>query len=96
ELAGDLPLDRDVALVVCDELFGAPYELVARADTIVELPMRGMKQSLNVSIAFGIAAYAVADAVAPLEMATLRSRQPHRPVRPGVLTRGRTQGELPG
>jgi 23S rRNA (guanosine2251-2'-O)-methyltransferase len=93
DLAGELPAAGDIALVVCDELYGAPEVLVARADSIVELPMRGMKQSLNVSIAFGIAAYAVAHAVAPLDLATLRSRQPSRPVRDGVLTRGRTQGE---
>jgi tRNA G18 (ribose-2'-O)-methylase SpoU len=94
ELAG-LPIDRDVALIACDELYGAPAELVARADTVLELPMRGTKQSLNVSIAFGIAAYAVAHAVAPLDLATLRSRQEVRPVRDGVLTRGRTTGETP-
>ena len=90
-----LPRDRDVALVACDELYGAPAELLARADTVLELPMRGAKQSLNVSIAFGIAAYAVAHAVEPLDLATLRSRQAARPVRDGVLTRGRTQGEVP-
>ncbi|MBC7462553.1 MAG: TrmH family RNA methyltransferase [Thermoleophilia bacterium] len=95
DLSGELPTHRDVALVVCDELYGAPEELVMRADTVLELPMRGMKQSLNVSIAFGIAAYAVAHAVEPLDLATLRSRQPHRVVRAGVLTKGRTQGETP-
>lgn len=95
DLAGELPTHRDVALVVCDELYGAPPELIARADTVLELPMRGMKESLNVSIAFGVAAYAVAHAVEPLDLATLRSRQPKRTVRDGVLTRGRTHGETP-
>ncbi|MCW2972434.1 MAG: methyltransferase [Thermoleophilia bacterium] len=95
DLVGELPTQRDVALVACDELYGAPKALIARADTVLELPMRGMKESLNVSIAFGIAAYAVAHAVEPLDLATLRSRQPKRGVRDGVLTRGRTQGETP-
>jgi len=91
----DLPVDRDVALVACDELYGAPAALVERADAIVELPMRGSKQSLNVSIAFGIAAYAVANSVEPFTVDGLRSRQPALGVRDGVLTRGRTRGEAP-
>lgn len=91
-----LPDDRDIVLVACDELYGAGPELVERADAIVELPMRGMKQSLNVAIAWGIAAYAIADRIEPFTVEGLRSRQPARPVRDGVLTRGRTAGEVPG
>ncbi len=52
---------RRVALVACEELFGAPAQLIDRADAILELPMRGGKQSLNVSVAFGIAAYGLVD-----------------------------------
>jgi tRNA G18 (ribose-2'-O)-methylase SpoU len=50
-----------VALIACGEIFGAPEPLLERADAILELPMRGRKESLNVSVAFGIAAYALAD-----------------------------------
>lgn len=53
--------EQQVALVACGEIFGAPPALLDRADAILELPMRGRKESLNVSVAFGIAAYAIAD-----------------------------------
>jgi tRNA G18 (ribose-2'-O)-methylase SpoU len=88
-----LAIQGDVALVACDELAGAPPELLERADAILELPMRGLKESLNVSVAFGIAAYALADAIDPFAQNDLRSRQAHRGVREGVLTRGRTVGQ---
>ncbi len=89
-----MPTDRDIALVVCDELSGAAEQLVERADVTVELPMRGRKHSLNVSVAFSIAAYALADAVRPFSVEELRARV-IPPVREGVLTRGRTMGETP-
>jgi 23S rRNA (guanosine2251-2'-O)-methyltransferase len=55
-----LATDRPIALVVCGEILGAPPSMLKRADAILELPMRGQKESLNVSVAFGIGAYAVA------------------------------------
>ncbi len=89
----DVP-DGPLALVVCGELDGAPPELVARADRIVEIPMFGDKESLNVSVAFGVAAYSIAarhrDAADGLV-----ARRGRRPVREGVLTRGLTQGPAP-
>ncbi|MBC7645285.1 MAG: hypothetical protein H7123_09165 [Thermoleophilia bacterium] len=90
---------REIAVIVCDELNGAPPALRERADLIVELPMAGSKESLNVSVAFGIVMYAVASAArraaGGLASEHLRSRTPSRPVRNGVLTRGRTRSELP-
>lgn len=90
----DLPAGVPVALVVCGEIDGAPDELVGRADVVAEIPMFGRKESLNVSVAFGVAAYAVAlarrDPVAG--MLAVRGK---RPVREGVLTRGITRGEVP-
>jgi 23S rRNA (guanosine2251-2'-O)-methyltransferase len=83
-----------VALVACEELHGAPAELLQRADAVLELPMRGAKESLNVSVAFGIAAYAIAAHRTP-EATGLRSRVAERAVRPGVLTHGVTRGETP-
>lgn len=82
------------ALVVCGELGGAPQALVERADVIAEIPMYGTKESLNVAVAFGIAAYAVAAARYPAEAGLVRTRG-RRPVRAGVLTRGPTQGPAP-
>ena len=47
------------ALVVGDEVRGLPPGVLKRADVIIEIPMRGKKESLNVSVAFGIAAYSL-------------------------------------
>ena len=46
-----------VALVVGNEPDGLPAEILAVADTIIEIPMRGDKESLNVSVALGVALY---------------------------------------
>jgi tRNA G18 (ribose-2'-O)-methylase SpoU len=89
----DLPRDRDVVLVACEELFGAPEWLTARADTVLELPMRGRKDSLNVAMAAGIAMYAIADRLWGTPDASLASRQDRPDVREGVLTNGVTVGE---
>lgn len=84
---------KRICLIAGGELFGLPESIVERADTVVELPMRGEKESLNVSVAFGIAAYAVANATLGSGVDALRSRAAARPVRPGVLTLGPTIGE---
>jgi 23S rRNA (guanosine2251-2'-O)-methyltransferase len=46
-----------VCLVFGNEVEGVSPAILKRADRIVEIPMRGKKESLNVSVAFGIAAY---------------------------------------
>ncbi len=46
-----------VALVVGNELRGLPPSLLAKCDTILEIPMYGGKESLNVAVAFGIVAF---------------------------------------
>jgi tRNA G18 (ribose-2'-O)-methylase SpoU len=48
-----------LALVVGHEYNGIAPEIVARCDAAISLPMRGMKISLNVAVAFGIAAYEI-------------------------------------
>ncbi len=88
------PAARRVALVVCGELDGAPAALADRADVILEIPMLGQKESLNVSVAFGVGAYSQAVIEGDVERGLLRHRG-RRPVRDGVLTRGLTQGEDP-
>lgn len=46
-------------LVVGHEHFGVSNEVVALADSAIEIPMYGLKGSLNVSVAFGIAVYEI-------------------------------------
>jgi 23S rRNA (guanosine2251-2'-O)-methyltransferase len=46
-----------VCLVVGNEVDGLPPALLALCDGCIRIPMRGKKESLNVSVAFGVAAY---------------------------------------
>jgi len=48
-----------LCLIVGNEYNGIGEELLHEADAVVHLPMRGKKVSLNVSVAFGIAAYEI-------------------------------------
>lgn len=50
-----------LALVVGHEYNGISPDILARCDAIVSLPMRGIKISLNVAVAFGVAAYEIAN-----------------------------------
>jgi len=47
----------NIALVVGNEIKGISKNTLKSADAIVEIPMSGKKESLNVAVAFGIAAY---------------------------------------
>lgn len=47
------------ALIVGNEVEGVSQEALALSDEVVEIPMRGKKESLNVSVATGIALYAL-------------------------------------
>ena len=49
----------EVILAMGEETQGFTAEILDLADTIVEIPMRGDKESLNVSVAFGVAGYSV-------------------------------------
>ncbi|MBN2415872.1 TrmH family RNA methyltransferase [bacterium] len=53
EYAFQLP----AALVMGNEALGISHEVLREADAIVEIPMLGFKNSLNVATAFGIAVY---------------------------------------
>jgi 23S rRNA (guanosine2251-2'-O)-methyltransferase len=46
-----------LALVLGEEVRGVSKPILNLCDKIIEIPMRGQKESLNVSVAFGIAAY---------------------------------------
>lgn len=49
-----------LAIVMGNEATGLCDETLSRCDAVLHLPMRGLKNSLNVSVAFGIAAYQTA------------------------------------
>tara|TARA_B100001123_G_scaffold377735_1_gene445406 strand:+ start:892 stop:1455 length:564 start_codon:yes stop_codon:yes gene_type:complete len=49
-----------LCFIVGNEVSGVSEELSSIADTHIELPMRGVKQSLNVSVATGIVGYELA------------------------------------
>ncbi|HRH93492.1 MAG TPA: RNA methyltransferase [Candidatus Peribacteria bacterium] len=46
-------------LILGHEILGVPKELQERCDTIVHIPMHGRKESLNVSVAAGIALFSL-------------------------------------
>lgn len=49
----------DIALILGNEVRGIPNSVLNKSDAILEIPMRGKKESLNVSVAAGIALYAL-------------------------------------
>lgn len=57
----EVPLDRPVCLWFGAELVGVGEEAQAAADGVVTIPMRGLAQSLNVSVAAALALRAVAE-----------------------------------
>lgn len=48
-----------IALVVGNEVRGLSPAILARADKILEIPMKGKKESLNVAVAFGIVLFSL-------------------------------------
>lgn len=50
---------RKVAMIVGNEVDGVDVKILKQCDTILEIPMHGQKNSLNVSVAFGIATFAI-------------------------------------
>ena len=48
-----------LALIVGNEVKGVSKKVLKKADKIIFLPMRGKKESLNVSVAFGVAGYQI-------------------------------------
>lgn len=55
------PRNKRVALVVGNEVTGISEKTLKRADVIIELPMHGQKNSLNVAVATGIALYSLSE-----------------------------------
>ncbi len=52
------PPDK-IALILGEEVHGIQPDLLDQADAIIEIPMQGQKESFNVSVATGIALYAL-------------------------------------
>lgn len=48
-----------LALIVGNEVKGISKKILKKADKIIFLPMSGQKESLNVSVAFGVAGYEI-------------------------------------
>lgn len=55
----DFTPPHEFALLLGEEVHGIEPELLARAISVVEIPMVGQKESFNVSVATGIALYAL-------------------------------------
>lgn len=50
---------EEVAFVIGAEVVGIANEIIEQSDVIAEIPMLGTKESLNVTIAFGVAVYRI-------------------------------------
>jgi len=50
-----------LCLIVGHEIEGVQDKILDLCDSVIEIPMKGKKQSLNVSVAFGIAVYTLAN-----------------------------------
>ncbi len=55
----DISGKKDVALIVGHEVDGITKDVLELSDNTLEIPMLGTKESLNVTIAFGIAIYRI-------------------------------------
>ncbi len=53
----EIKFDFPLCLVMGNEVDGVSEEVIEQADMAIEIPMFGLKQSLNVSVAYGIVLY---------------------------------------
>jgi len=58
-MLADYTAPEKIVLLLGEEVEGITSELIAQCDDIIEIPMVGKKESFNVSIAAGIALYAL-------------------------------------
>lgn len=56
-----LKKNQKIVIIPGNEVDGAPKQILKLSDVILELPMRGVKESLNVSVATGIILYHLLD-----------------------------------
>lgn len=57
----DFSFSSDTALIVGNEVSGVPQEVLDQCDAVLEIPMQGAKESLNVSVAGAIALFRILD-----------------------------------
>jgi 23S rRNA (guanosine2251-2'-O)-methyltransferase len=58
-MLGDYNVDAKIALVLGEEVHGLTGDIREMCDDLIEIPMTGKKESFNVSVAAGIALYAL-------------------------------------
>jgi len=58
-MLNDYTPTHKIALLLGEEVHGITQELIDQCDDIIEIPMHGKKESFNVSVATGIALYAL-------------------------------------
>lgn len=63
EALDDRRLTPPLCLIVGNEVSGLSPQVVSMCDIVCELPMKGFKESLNVAVAYGIAAYMISRSV---------------------------------
>ena len=54
-----LKIPKKIALLVGNEVKGLPKKILDKCDSIIEIPMRGEKESLNVGVAAGIVLFEI-------------------------------------
>jgi tRNA G18 (ribose-2'-O)-methylase SpoU len=54
-----LPFPQPIALIVGHEVAGVTRPVLEEADYIVEIPLRGIKNSLNVATSFGVVLFEI-------------------------------------
>ncbi len=54
-----LPFPQPIALIVGHEVAGVTRPVLEEADAIVEIPLRGIKNSLNVATSFGVVLFEI-------------------------------------
>lgn len=57
EISGLRPRDKEIVLIVGNEVDGIKPGILKLCDHVVHIPMYGKKESLNVSVAAGVAMY---------------------------------------
>ncbi len=50
-------LDKNILLIMGAEVTGVPKDIMKKADHLIEIPMKGEKESLNVSVCAGVIMY---------------------------------------
>lgn len=54
-----IKISGKIAIILGPEVTGLPKNILDKSDTIVEIPMYGKKESLNVSVACGVALFRI-------------------------------------